>query len=193
MQVWNMLQAARWKYRTQKSRQKSPSGTIAQLCRAISSQLRHVSTIGKKLLSSNMSSRCPHNMVNFGPLTAEIRWRIWGTPANFNGFPVLAALLLGSQVMIVNQTLRRWTAPPILGRATITLGIGPRSRFFFSAACKLTINYMQQTVGLYQDRIASYSILPCVTRMFDDNQVCHSVTVSVSRCVKNVSRSSSSL
>jgi len=24
-------------------------------------------------------------MVNFGPLTAEIGWRVWGTPANFNG------------------------------------------------------------------------------------------------------------
>ena len=36
-------------------------GTIAQLCRAISSQLRHVSTIGKNLLSSNMSYTCPHN------------------------------------------------------------------------------------------------------------------------------------
>jgi len=52
-----------------KSRQKSPSGTIAQLCRAISSQLRHVSTIGKNMLSSNMSSTCPHNMANFDPLT----------------------------------------------------------------------------------------------------------------------------
>jgi len=26
MQVWNVLHAARWKYRTQKSRPKSPSG-----------------------------------------------------------------------------------------------------------------------------------------------------------------------
>jgi len=34
-----------------------------------------------------------HNMVNFVPLTAEICWRVWGTPANFNGFRVLAALL----------------------------------------------------------------------------------------------------
>ena len=34
--------------------------TIAQLCRVISLQLRHVQTIRKKnLLSSNMSSRCP--------------------------------------------------------------------------------------------------------------------------------------
>jgi len=47
-------------------------GTIPQLCRAISSQLRHVSTIGKKLLSSNISSACPHNMVHFGPLAAGI-------------------------------------------------------------------------------------------------------------------------
>ena len=37
MQVWNVLNAARWKYRTQKSRQGRHLGTIAQLCRAISS------------------------------------------------------------------------------------------------------------------------------------------------------------
>ena len=42
-----------------------------------------------------MSSRCPHNMVNFGQLTAEIGSGVWGTPANFNGFRVLAALLHG--------------------------------------------------------------------------------------------------
>jgi len=29
----------------------------------------------------------------FGPLAAEICWRVWGTPSNFNGFRVLAALL----------------------------------------------------------------------------------------------------
>jgi len=52
----------------------------------------------KNLLSSNMSSRCPHNMVKFGPLAAEICWRVWGTPANFSGFRVLTALLHGSQV-----------------------------------------------------------------------------------------------
>jgi len=70
-------------------------GTIAQLQRAISSQLRHASTIGKKLLSSNTSSTCSYNMVNFGPLLAEILSLVWGTPANFNGSRVLAALLHG--------------------------------------------------------------------------------------------------
>jgi len=34
-------------------------------------------------------------MVNFGPLAAEIGLPVWGTPANFKGFRVLAALLRG--------------------------------------------------------------------------------------------------
>ena len=48
-------------------------------------------------------------MVNFGPLAAKICWRVWGTPANFNGFRVLAALLHGIPVLGISQTLRRWT------------------------------------------------------------------------------------
>jgi len=40
----------------------------------------------KNLLSSGMFSTCPNNMVNFGPLAAEIDPVVWGTPANFNGF-----------------------------------------------------------------------------------------------------------
>jgi len=34
-------------------------------------------------------------MVNFGQLAAEIVSGVWDTPANFNGFRVLAALLHG--------------------------------------------------------------------------------------------------
>ena len=48
-------------------------------------------------------------MVNFGPLAAEILSLVWGTPANFNGFRVLAALLHGTLVVDVSETLRRWT------------------------------------------------------------------------------------
>jgi len=61
----------------------------------------------KNLLNSNTSSICPDNVVNFGLLTAEILWRVWGTTANFNGFHVLAALLHNTLVMGVSQTLRR--------------------------------------------------------------------------------------
>jgi len=42
-------------------------------------------------------------MVNFGLLTAEICWRVWGTPANFNGFRILAALLHGTLAVGVSQ------------------------------------------------------------------------------------------
>ena len=42
-------------------------------------------------------------MVNFGPVTAEIGSGVWGTPANFS---VLAALLYGTLVVGVSQTLR---------------------------------------------------------------------------------------
>jgi len=84
-------------------------GTIAQLCRAIPSQLRYVSTIGKRVKQQYLlhMSTCPHNMVNFRPLAAEIDPVVWGTPANFNGFRVLPALLHGTLVVGVSQTLRR--------------------------------------------------------------------------------------
>jgi len=55
------------------------------------------------LLSSNVSSRCPYNMVNFGLLAADILSLVWGTPANFNGFRVLAALLHGTLVVGVGE------------------------------------------------------------------------------------------
>ena len=47
MQVCNVLRAARWKYRTQKRRKKSPSAHHRTTCRDVFSQLRHESTIGK--------------------------------------------------------------------------------------------------------------------------------------------------
>jgi len=82
-------------------------GTIAQLCRAISSQPRHVSTIGKKRVKQqyvpNMSLQCGE----LGPQAAEMGSLIWGTPANFNGFHVLASLLHGTLVVGISQTLRR--------------------------------------------------------------------------------------
>ena len=61
----------------------------------------------KKLLNAGTSSSRPHNMVNFSLLTAEICWRVWGTPVDFNRFRVLAALLHDTLVVGVSQTLRR--------------------------------------------------------------------------------------
>jgi len=41
-------------------------------------------------------------MVNFGPLVAEISSGVWGTPANFNGFCIFAALLHGTLVVHIS-------------------------------------------------------------------------------------------
>jgi len=116
-------------------RKKSPKnrhlGTIAQLCPAISSQLRHVSTIGTKLVNST----CPHNMANFSLLAAEIGLGIWGTPANFNGFRVLASLLQRRRSPEANQTVHDvWPSPGLVHYIYISGnscpdGILPRAKF----------------------------------------------------------------
>jgi len=69
--------------------------------------LRMCRQLERNLLNSNIAPTRPHNMVNFGPLTAEISSGVWGTPANFSGFRVLAALLHDTLVMSVSQTLPR--------------------------------------------------------------------------------------
>jgi len=46
-------------------------------------------------------------MVNFGSLTAEIGLPVWGTPANFNGFRVLAVLLHVTQVVSDGQLVAK--------------------------------------------------------------------------------------
>ena len=89
--------------------------TIAQLCRAISSQLTNVIDNRKNLLNGNISSTCSRNMVNFGALAAEIDWRLWGTQANFNRFRVLTSLLQRSRSTEVNETLDDvWPSPELL-------------------------------------------------------------------------------
>jgi len=76
-------------------------GTIAQLCRAMSSQLWHISTIGKKNFKQQYLL---HVSPQYGELPPTSGW---GTPANFNGFFVLASLLHGTAVLGVSQTWRR--------------------------------------------------------------------------------------
>ena len=99
-----MLHAARCKCRTQKSRQKSPTGHHrATLSGYIFATKACIDNRKKNLLSSNTSSTCPYNMVN-GPLAAEIVSLVWGTPGNFNGFRVLAPLLHGTLAVGVSQT-----------------------------------------------------------------------------------------
>ena len=97
------------KYRTQKSRQKSPSGhRCTTLSGYIFATKAHIDN-RKIIIKQQCFPYMPYNMANFDPLVAEICWRVWGTPANFNRFRVLASLLHGTPVLDVSQTLRRWT------------------------------------------------------------------------------------
>jgi len=105
MQVWNVLHAARWKCRIQKIAKNLPSGhhrtTLSGHFFATKARIDNREKLFKQLC-------LPHNMVNFSP-SAEICWRVWCTPANFNGFHVLAALMHGTRVVGVSESLRSWT------------------------------------------------------------------------------------
>ena len=107
MEVWNALHAARWKYRTQKRRQKSPSGHhLTNLSGYI---FATEALIGnrKKLVKQQYVLQMPHNMVNFGPLAAEIVSLVWGTP-KFQLVSRLGSVTARHVVVGVSQTLWRW-------------------------------------------------------------------------------------
>ena len=107
MQVWNVVHPARWKYRTQKIATYAPSHNFLGLYLRID--------IRKNFLNSSISCTCSDNMVNFGPLAAEIGLPVWGTPENFNGFRVLASLLHRRRSTEVNQTLHDvWPYPELV-------------------------------------------------------------------------------
>jgi len=88
-------------------RKKSPSGLYSTTLSDHIFATKARTDNRKNMLSSNISSTCLYNMVNFDRLAAEIYPVVWDTPANFNGFRVLAALLHGTPVLDVSQTLRR--------------------------------------------------------------------------------------
>ena len=135
MHTRKVLHVARCKCRTQKSRQKSPSGHHpTTLSGYIFATTACIDNRKKNLLSSNISSRCPHNMVNFGLLAAEIVSLVWGTPANFNGFHVLAALLHGTLVVGVSQTAA-------LNRDRYLYSAGRPSRWAFAHISSCVIFY----------------------------------------------------
>jgi len=100
----------------------------------------------KNLLNSNTSTTCPHNMVNFGPLTAEIGSGVWDIPANFNGFRVLPSLLQRRRSPEANQTVHDvWPSPGLIHYIYIFGGSRPwlnfaRRKIHFSQS--LAFSYM---------------------------------------------------
>ena len=85
MQISNVL-CDSLKIQDTKNRQKSPSGHHrTTLSGCIFATKAHIDN-GKNLLKSNISSTCPQNMVNVGPLTTEIGLPVWDTPLISTGF-----------------------------------------------------------------------------------------------------------
>jgi len=127
-----VVRAARWKCRTQKIAIWAPLHNFVGLYFRNQGTYRQSE---KNVLNSNTSPTCPHNMVNFGPLATEIRSLVWGT------LGISTALASWQRYCTV---LQQWAAaklygveeraPPIFGRATITLGIGPHSSCFLSCS-----------------------------------------------------------
>jgi len=77
MQVWNVLHVARWKCRTQKI------AKIGQISRAKSSQLRHISTIGKQLVKQQYLLQMSPQYGELRPTSGWDRFGSLGHPCRF--------------------------------------------------------------------------------------------------------------
>jgi len=98
-------------------------------------------------MSEYVSPVCPQNMVNLGPLTAEIGSGVCGTPANFNGFRVLAALLHGTLVVGISQTLRRWTeGATYIRQGDHHVGHWPTFQYYFCSECTVNKHAISRTI-----------------------------------------------
>ena len=104
MQVSNVLHAACCKCRTLKSRQKSPSGHHPTILSGYIFATKAYIDNRKKLVKQQYLPYMASKYGELSPLAAEILSLVWGTPGNFNGFRVLAALLHGTLVVGVSQT-----------------------------------------------------------------------------------------
>ena len=109
MQVWNLLHAARGNAGRKNVAKNRHLGTIAQLCRAISSQLRHISTIGKKLVKQQYVLHMSPQYGELGPTSVWDRLTSLGYPCKFQLVSRLGSVTARHLVVGVSQTLRRWT------------------------------------------------------------------------------------
>jgi len=109
--VWNLLHAAPWETQDVKKVAKNRLSTIAQLCRAICLQLRHVSTIGKKLVKHQYLLHMSSQYGELRPTNGWDRLTILGHPCKFQLVSRLGTVsaVHGTVAVGVSQSLRRWT------------------------------------------------------------------------------------
>ena len=112
MQVWNLLQAARWKHRkhrTQKSRQKSPSGhhrtTLSGYIFATKAHINNRKKLVKQQYVLHMSPQYGERR----PTSGWDRLTSLGYPCKFQLVSRLGSVTALHLVVGVSQTLRHWT------------------------------------------------------------------------------------
>ena len=91
-------------------------GTIPQLCQAISSQIRHVSTIGKKLVKQQYLFHMSPQYCELRPTSGRDRFGSLGHPSYFQRLPHLveySTCSIRSGNLVANY-LRRITRLPVL-------------------------------------------------------------------------------
>ena len=128
--AWNVLHAAHWNTGRKNYAKKSPSGHHRTICRAISSQLRHISTIGKILV---IQQYLLHMFSQYGERRPTNGWDRLVSLASqqiSKGFRVLASLLHRRWSTEVNQTLHDvWPSPGLVHYIYIFRGCCPLTEF----------------------------------------------------------------
>ena len=108
MQVWNLLHAARWKHRMQKSRQKSPSGhhrtTLSGYIFATKARQSE-----KKLVKQQYFLHMSSQYGELRPTNGSDLLTTLGHPCKFQLVSRLGSITARHLVVGVSQTLRRWT------------------------------------------------------------------------------------
>jgi len=90
------------------------------------------------------------------PVGTEICWRVWGTPANFNGFCVLTALLQRRHSPETNQTLHDvWLLPGLVDYIYIFGGYCPVTEFCHVQNLVCVLQVLRSPIGSVTARHSS--------------------------------------
>jgi len=106
-------------------------------------------------------------MVNFGPLAAEIVSLVWGIPANFNRFQVVASLLHRRRSADVNKTLQDvWLSPGLVHCMYDFVGSCPLMGFYQlqNSLCVQVLRFPILAALLHGTRAAAVSQTVACTR-----------------------------
>jgi len=160
MHVWNVLHAAHWKYRTQKLCKKLPSAaqilrTIEQLRWAISLQLRHVSTIAKKLVKQQYLM---HMSPQYGELQPTNGWDLLASlehPSKFQrvshlGFTTALASLHGGQSNFVWMSRGPVHYIYIFRSSCLPADYSARCKIYFASKSCILLYWQHYCVALKQ-------------------------------------------